>query len=130
MSLSGSDFNVFANAGAHWAVVQRVRELKASGYITAILTNNVREWAAWRDVLPIDDFDVVVDSCEVGLRKPDPAIWHLTLDRMGITAEETIFLDDHPRNVAAAAELGIKSLMVGSDIDVAMAELDELLAAS
>ena len=130
MTLRGRDFNVFANAGAHWAVVHRVRELNTSGYVTAILTNNVREWAAWRDVLPIDDFDVVVDSCEVGLRKPDPRIWHLTLDRMGLTAEETVFLDDHPRNVDAAAQLGLKSLIVGSDIDVAMAELDELLAAS
>lgn len=52
--------------GIHWMVVHRVRELRVEGYRTAILTNNIREWRpVWRATVPIDLFDVVVDSCEV-----------------------------------------------------------------
>jgi len=127
MRLTGADFNVFANAGALWPMIHRVRELGAAGYVTAILTNNVREWADWRKVIPVDEFDVVVDSCEVGLRKPDPAIWDLTLGHMGLDAAEAVFLDDHPQNVEAARAIGICSVLVGSDIDEAITRLDEEL---
>lgn len=130
MKLTGADFNVFANAGALWPMIHRVRELRAAGYVTAILTNNVREWADWRKVIPIDEFDVVVDSCEVGLRKPDPAIWDLTLEHMGLDAAEAVFLDDHPQNVEAARAMGIRSVFVGPDIDEAIAKLKEELEPS
>jgi putative hydrolase of the HAD superfamily len=61
--------------GVHWMMVHRVRELRADGYRTAILTNNVREWGRyWKGSIPMELFDVVVDSCDVGLRKPDLAI--------------------------------------------------------
>ena len=53
----------------------------AAGYRTALLTNNVREWEPrWRAIFAVDElFEVVVDSAFVGLRKPDPAIYRLTL---------------------------------------------------
>ena len=58
-------------------------DLRADGYRTALVTNNVREGAAaWRAMIPVDDlFDVVVDSSSVGMRKPNPAIF--TLDLLG-----------------------------------------------
>lgn len=127
MQLRGPDFNVFRDAGAHWSMVHAVRAARTRGLVTAILTNNVREWSDWRDVIPVDEFDVVVDSCEVGLRKPDPAIWELTLTRMALPASEVVFLDDHPANVAAARELGMLGVVVGPDIDAAVVELEELL---
>jgi epoxide hydrolase-like predicted phosphatase len=127
MHLRGGDFNVFKDAGAHWPMVHRARQLRAEGIVTAILTNNVKEWGAWRDVIPLDEFDVVIDSCEVGLRKPDPAIWHVVLGAMGIDAAEAVFLDDHPGNVEAARRLDIRSVVVGSDIDAALAELEAVL---
>ncbi len=127
MRLRGGDFNVFRDAGAHWSMVHRVRRLRRDGYRTAILTNNVKEWSQWREVIPIDDFDVVVDSCEVGLRKPDPAIWDLTLDRLGLAADETVFLDDHPDNVRAASDMGLHGVFVGPDVEAAIAALDALL---
>jgi putative hydrolase of the HAD superfamily len=55
-------------------------------------------------------FDLVVNSARVGVRKPDPAIYHLTLDRLGIAPHEAIFVDDMPANVAAAAGLGIHAI--------------------
>ncbi|MCP3935993.1 MAG: HAD family phosphatase [Actinomycetia bacterium] len=128
-SVSGDDFNVFREAGAHWQMVHKVRQLREAGHKTAILTNNVHEWRAWREVIPVDWFDVVIDSSEVGLRKPDPAIWQLTLERLGCSAECSVFLDDHPANVEAAAELGIAGVVVGPDIAAALDELDETVEA-
>ncbi len=125
-SVSAADFNVFENAGAHWEMIHAVRRCRERGLATAILTNNVKEWGAWRDVVSLADFDVVVDSCEVGMRKPDPAIWQHTLDRLGVAPEQAAFLDDHPANVAAADQMGMTGIVVTADIAAAVAEVDGL----
>jgi putative hydrolase of the HAD superfamily len=116
--------------GIHWTMVHRVRELRDEGYRTAILTNNIREWGPiWRASIPIEIFDVVVDSCEVGLRKPDPAIFLLTCERLGVSPEAAVFLDDTLRHVAAAREVGMRGIVVGGPAE-AIAELDAILAES
>lgn len=86
-----------------------MRTLHGRGYRMAILTNNVREWEPlWRAMLPIDEiFELVVDSAFVGLRKPDPAIYELLLQRLDVPAEATLFLDDLEVNCDAARELGM-----------------------
>jgi len=55
-------------------------------------------------------FDVEIVSALVGLAKPDPAIFRLALERLGAAPEATIFADDYPPNVAAAAALGIQAI--------------------
>ena len=62
------------------------RGLHERGVRLAMLTNNVREWEPrWRAMLPIDEiFETVVDSGFVGMRKPDPRIYELTLERLGL----------------------------------------------
>lgn len=94
------------------AMVDAVRAVRAGGYRTALCTNNVREWEAeWRATIPVDElFDVVVDSSAVGLRKPDPAIYLLTCERLGVAPERCVFVDDLPPNLEAAAALGITVL--------------------
>ena len=90
-----------------------VRELRERGVRTALLTNNVREWEPlWRAKLPeIDEiFEVVVDSAFVGLRKPDPRIYELTLERLGVAAGECVFLDDLDVNCVAARALGMAAV--------------------
>ena len=90
-----------------------VRELRERGVRTALLTNNVREWEPlWRAKLPeIDEiFEVVVDSAFVGLRKPDPRIYELTLERLGVAAGECVFLDDLDVNCVAASALGMAAV--------------------
>ncbi len=86
-----------------------MRELGERGYRMAILTNNVREWEElWRSKLPVDEiFELVVDSAWVGMRKPDPAIYRLTLERLGMEPEHSLFVDDNELNVEAARELGM-----------------------
>ena len=92
-----------------------MRELRDRGLRTALLTNNVREWeATWRAMLPeIDEiFDVVVDSAFVGMRKPEPGIYALTLERLGdgIAAPDCVFVDDLEINCATARELGMTAV--------------------
>src|SRR2546423_2473824 len=112
--------------GVHWMVVHRVRELRAAGYRTAILTNNVKEWGPyWKESIPLELFDVVVDSCDVGLRKPDPAIFRLTCERLGVAPEVAVFLDDTRRHVEAARALGLPAVL-GPDPWAAPSELDTI----
>ena len=89
-------------------MIAYMRELRARGYRLAICTNNVREWEPlWRAKLPVDEiFEVVVDSAFVGTRKPEPAIYELTLERLGVAAEAALFVDDIEVNCDAARELG------------------------
>jgi putative hydrolase of the HAD superfamily len=95
------------------AMIEFVREVRGRGLRTALLTNNVREWEPlWRAKLPeIDElFEVVVDSAFVGMRKPDPAIYELTLARLGMAGEECVFVDDLEVNCEAARSLGMTAV--------------------
>ena len=113
--------------GVHWMMVHRVRELRAEGYRTAILTNNVKEWGRyWKESIPLDLFDLIVDSCDVGLRKPDPAIFRLTCERLGVAPEGAVFLDDTRRHVEAARQVGLHAVLV-RDPWAALSELDAIL---
>ena len=91
--------------GVHWPVVHKARELLAAGCPIALLTNNVKEWGDhWRATFPVDElFEVVVDSSEVGMRKPDPRIYLLTCERLGVAPDASVFIDDNAENIAAAA---------------------------
>ena len=109
--------------------VDRVRRLRAAGYRTGLITNNVREFtSAWRAQFPVDElFEVVVDSSECGCRKPSPKIYELALERLGVAAGEAVFLDDFQVNVEGARRVGMHAILVGPDWQVAFSELDELL---
>ena len=81
-------------------MIDFVRELRGRGVRAALLTNNVREWEPlWRAKLPeVDElFEVVVDSAFVGLRKPDPAIYELTLERLGGVVAGALRVRGRPR---------------------------------
>jgi putative hydrolase of the HAD superfamily len=94
-------------------MIELMRELKGDGHRMAMLTNNVREWEPlWRAIFPVDEiFEVVVDSGFVGLRKPEPEIYELTLERLGgVAAERCLFIDDADVNCEAAAKLGMTAV--------------------
>jgi len=99
-----------------------------SGLRFALCTNNVREWEPlWRPKLPIDEvFDVVVDSAFVGTRKPEPEIYAITLERLGLAATECAFLDDLEVNVAAARHAGMHGIVYREN-SRAIAELASVL---
>jgi putative hydrolase of the HAD superfamily len=93
-------------------MIELMRELKASGLKMALLTNNVREWEPlWRSMLPVDEiFEEIVDSAFVGCRKPEAQIYELTLARIGMGAEECLFVDDLQHNCEAAEALGMRAV--------------------
>jgi len=71
-------------------------------------------------------FDHYINSADVGLRKPDPAIFRLVLDRLGVQPAEAVFLDDLPSNVAAATTAGLHAILYQDPIQ-ALQALETLL---
>ncbi len=94
-------------------MVAAARDARAAGYRTAIVSNMVSDWSAWRTVIDAEALvDVVIDSSDVGLRKPSEAIFRLALDRLGVRAERSIFLDDFEWNLLGAAAIGMQTMHV------------------
>jgi len=113
-SLQGMRDVYFEHLHPNPPMIELMRELRARGMRMALLTNNVREWEPqWRAKLPeIDEiFEVVVDSAFVGMRKPDPGIYELTLEQLGgVAAEECLFVDDVDVNCETARSLGMQAV--------------------
>lgn len=97
---------------------------------TALLTNNVREWrAGWESVLePESLFDVVIDSSEVGARKPEPRIYEITRERLEVGHDEIFFIDDIGQNLKAARALGWHTLLY-TDLDGTLEAIEALIRA-
>jgi epoxide hydrolase-like predicted phosphatase len=86
-----------------------VTRAHAAGIRTGLLSNS---WGIDYDRSDwLQMFDAVVISGEVGMRKPERAIYELTLDRMGLPARECVFIDDMAHNVAAAAQTGLAGIV-------------------
>ncbi len=119
------------NAAIRETMVERVRTLRSGGVRTALVTNNIREFReGWQGMLPFDElFDVLVDSSELGIRKPNPKIFEHTLLALGgVSPGKTIFLDDYAGNISAAEKLGIHGILVGYDPAAAIEVLDDVIA--
>lgn len=117
-----------ATAEAEWAfnpeAIQLLHDLEGH-YALALVTNNAAEATHWRDQLDTTLFDVLIDSSAVGLRKPDPRIYRLLLERLDRPAAEVVFVDDNVENLLPAAALGIQTILFQSVDQVrrALAEL-------
>lgn len=87
-----------------------VARARTAGLKTGLLSNSWGTALYPRDRLdPL--FDVMVISGEVGLRKPDPAIFALTTERLGVEAPACVFVDDHPGHLTSAAEAGMTTVL-------------------
>ena len=116
--------------GARQDVVDIALDIRRRGFRTALITNNIAEFSdGWRAMIPVDEiFEVVVDSSALGIRKPNPRIYELTLEQLGVAAEAAVFLDDAAGNIEAARAVGMHAILVDDDHTLAFAELAELLA--
>jgi putative hydrolase of the HAD superfamily len=101
-----------------------VQALQRAGYLTAILSNmgpevlrTLRQDFAW-----LAGFNQLTWSCELGIAKPDPAIYTLTCEKLGVAPADALFLDDKIENVHAAQQLGLRALQF-STIDRLRADL-------
>lgn len=113
-------FDQFQHSPAMSGLVLRARR---AGLRTGLLSNS------WGNEYPREGwdemFDAIVISGEVGMRKPEPEIFAHVLDRLGVRAEETVFVDDLAHNVEAAAGLGIIGVHHTS-YDATAAELERI----
>lgn len=101
-------------------MVAVARDAREAGYRTAIVSNMISDWSAWRSIIDADRLvDVVIDSSEVGMRKPNPAIFQLALDRLDVAAQRTLFLDDFDWNLGGAESLGIHTMHVTDPVRAA-----------
>jgi epoxide hydrolase-like predicted phosphatase len=123
------EFTAATGVRVQWPIIHEIRRLRDAGMARALLTNNVKEFGnSWRASFPVDElFPVVIDSSEVGMRKPDARIYQLTCERAGFAPDASVFLDDNPDNVAAARALGIETVHVGRDPLAAITELHAIL---
>jgi putative hydrolase of the HAD superfamily len=110
-------------------MIELMRELKDDGYRMALLTNNVREWEpTWRSMLPVDEiFELVVDSAFVGCRKPEPRIYEITLERLGLPGSACLFVDDVADNCEGARALGMTAVRF-VDAKQAIRELEDAIS--
>ena len=113
--LEGFGEAFFAHLHPNEPMIAFMGALRARGLRMALCTNNVREWEPlWRAKLPEIDaiFDTVVDSAFVGVRKPDPAIYELVLERLGdgLAPEQLLLVDDLDVNCETARELGMTAV--------------------
>jgi putative hydrolase of the HAD superfamily len=129
--LDGFGENYFEHLHPNERLIDYMRSLKDRGYQMAICTNNVREWEPlWRAKLPVDEiFSVVVDSAFVGMRKPEPEIYALTLARLGVPAGAALIVDDIELNCEAARAVGMRAVWFRST-DQAIEEIETALAAA
>jgi putative hydrolase of the HAD superfamily len=112
------------------SMIGLMRDARARGYRMALLTNNIREWEPlWRAMLPVDEiFEIVVDSAFVGMRKPEPEIYELTVERLGdeIGPADCLFVDDVEVNVDVARDLGMHGVHFQSN-EQAIPEIEAAL---
>jgi len=109
LELTGFRETWFAGRTPNTPFINYLRTVRARGYRLALLTNNVLEWEPlWRATIPVDElFCLVVNSAEEGVRKPDPVIYRTTLERLGIPASDSLFVDDVEENCVAAEHAGL-----------------------
>jgi putative hydrolase of the HAD superfamily len=106
-------------------MVALLDRVKAAGYKVACLTNNVvssPSSAAFADVMA--KFDEIIESSKVGVRKPERRFYEIACERLGVTPDECVFLDDLGVNLKPAAQMGMTTIKVTS----AQQAIDELVA--
>eukprot|EP00074_Homo_sapiens_P091826 XP_016868689.1 bifunctional epoxide hydrolase 2 isoform X2 [Homo sapiens] len=112
-------------------MLQAALMLRKKGFTTAILTNTWLDDRAERDGLAQlmcelkMHFDFLIESCQVGMVKPEPQIYKFLLDTLKASPSEVVFLDDIGANLKPARDLGMVTILV-QDTDTALKELEKV----
>jgi putative hydrolase of the HAD superfamily len=104
------------------AVLEEIRRLRSSGYKVCALTNS---WESLPTSNLGEHFDFLVESWREGVRKPDREIFARTLERLGVSAQEALMVDDLGPNLKVAREMGMETFKA-SDEDALIAFLRTL----
>ena len=111
------------------AMVEGVRAARRAGVRTGMLSNSWGDDRYDREQLA-ELFDARVISGEVGLRKPDPAIYSLAAERLAVAPDQCVYVDDLPGNLKPAAALGMATVLHGGDADLTLRRAGVLLGVS
>lgn len=107
------------------------RRVHQAGRRLGILTNELMDFQGreWVEAQPwFEWFDIVIDSSELGIRKPDPRAYEAAIDAMGMPADRIVFIDDNPVYAKGGTESGMLSILLDvRDPEAAYAEAEELL---
>ena len=105
-------------------MVGAVRKARAGGIATGLISNS---WGLGiYDRAPVDLFDATVISGDVGLHKPQPEIYLLACERLGVEPAGSVFVDDLRENVAGAETVGMTALLHRDSAET-IERLEELL---
>ena len=117
---------LFAGVGPEEEMLDAVRRARASGVKTGLISNSWGEGLAY-DQSTLDElFDAVVISGDVGMHKPEPEIFILGAEKIGVPPEECVFVDDLRENCAGAEAVGMKAILHRGP-DSTLPELEKLL---
>jgi len=120
---------LFGGMAPDEAMLDGVRELRAGGTPTVLLSNSWGDALGYDRALLDELFDGWVISSEVGLRKPDPAVYELAAQRVGVPPHACVFVDDLPGNLKPARALGMATVLHRGDAAATLAEIREHLRA-
>ena len=120
VTLHGGELDAILAAGGYTVVnemLAKVGQLKDSGVMTALLTNTFAEFRPTmeRDV-PFSNFTQVIESFAVQARKPEPRIYEVTREMLGVEHDEILYLDDFIQNIEAAKSFGWSTIHVSDPI--------------
>jgi epoxide hydrolase-like predicted phosphatase len=128
-ALSGAEMMLrIGECGPRPVMLEAIRRIRRRGLSVGALTNN---WAGEEDRTHEirHHFDAFVESSAVGMRKPDPRIYRLACESLGVEPDEAVFLDDIGRNLKVARNLGMETIKVDQP-EEALDALSELLGFS
>jgi putative hydrolase of the HAD superfamily len=116
---------LFAGLGQDRTMIEAVRSARSAGIPTGLISNS---WGTGiYERAPMEIFDATVISGDVGLHKPQPEIYQLGAERLGVPAEACVFVDDLRENVAGAEAVGMTALL-HRDSDQTVAALSALFS--
>lgn len=120
---------LFGGIGPDEPMVDAVRRARAAGIKTGLISNSWGDGLAYDPALLEELFDAVVLSGEVGLHKPQPEIFHLGAERIGVAPEDCVFVDDLRENCEGAEAVGITAILHRGS-ERTLPQLEELLGIS
>lgn len=127
VDLSQMRQDFFAGDALDESLLEYVGRLRSAGYRTGLLSNagdNARQLLSNKHPI-LNYFDGVVISAEVGLMKPDPKIYGLAAERVGVKTDEALLVDDFIENIDGAKAVGMQALHF-TDPDAAQQQLVEI----
>ena len=118
---------MFGGMSRDAAMLDGVRAIHARGIRLGLLSNSVGDAAVYDLALRDELFDAWVISSEVGLRKPDPAIYALAAERLGLAPAACVYVDDIGGNLKPARALGMATVLHRGDAEATLAAVNRLL---